>query len=116
MTFVVLTVAALWVPMISQAQWKTPWDYEGKTGAEHWASLDPDYAVCGSGKDQSPIDIQAALKAELPALQFVNKSSPLKYLINNGHSIRVDYHAPGSGDWLIVGDQHYQLTQFHFHR
>ena len=116
MTFVVLTVAALWVPMISQAQWKTPWDYEGKTGAEHWASLDPDYAVCGSGKDQSPIDIQAAPKAELPALQFVNKSSPLKYLINNGHSIRVDYHAPGSGDWLIVGDQHYQLTQFHFHR
>jgi len=114
-TFIVLTVVALLLPVISQAQWKTPWDYEGKIGAEHWASLDPDYAVCGSGKEQSPIDIQDAQKARLPALRFVNKISPLKYLVNNGYTIRVNYHAPESGDWLIVGDQRYQLTQFHFH-
>jgi carbonic anhydrase len=29
----------------------------------------------------------------------------------------VNYHdAPGTGNLLIVGDQRYQLTQFHFHR
>src|ERR1700722_9585575 len=35
---------------------------------------------------------------------------------NNGATIRVHYEAPGSGDFLIVGDTRYQLTQFHFHR
>jgi carbonic anhydrase len=34
---------------------------------------------------------------------------------NNGHTIRVNYPG-GSGDYLIVGDKRYQLTQFHFHR
>ena len=38
-------------------------------------------------------------------------------MINNGYTIRVNYHdAPGSGNFLIVGDKRYQLTQFHFHR
>ena len=39
------------------------------------------------------------------------------YLINNGYTIRVDYHdAPGTGDLLSVGDKPYQFIQFHFHR
>ena len=101
----------------AQAQWKTPWTYEGATGAEHWGDLDPDYAPCNTGKAQSPIDIQTAVKADLPALRFEYKSGPLKYLINNGKTIRVNYHnAPGAGNILIVGDKRYQLTQFHFHR
>jgi carbonic anhydrase len=101
----------------AQAQWKTPWTYEGTTGAEHWSALDPDYAPCNTGKEQSPIDIQSTVKADLPALRFEYKSSPLKYLINNGKTIRVNYHdASGTGNFLIVGDMRYQLTQFHFHR
>jgi carbonic anhydrase len=99
-----------------RAQWKTPWTYEGKTGAAHWGDLDPDYAPCKVGKEQSPIDIQTAEKADLPPLRFEYKSEPLKYLINNGYTIRVNYHdAPGSGNFLMVGDKRYQLTQFHFH-
>ena len=117
MTFALLVVAAVLVPAGPHAQWKTRWSYEGPTGAEHWSELDPDYAACNAGKEQSPIDIQNAEKAELPALRFEYKSGPLKYLINNGYTIRVNYHdAPESGNFLIVGDQRYQLTQFHFHR
>jgi len=115
-TFVWLTAAVVLVPLGARAQWKTPWSYEGATGADHWSDLDPAYAVCNVGKEQSPIDIRNAEKAALPALRFVDKSAPLKYLINNGHTIRVNYHTPGTGDFLIVGDKHYQLTQFHFHR
>jgi carbonic anhydrase len=114
MIFVLLVVAAVLVPARARAQWKTPWTYEGE---KHWSELDPDYAPCNVGKEQSPIDIRNAEKAELPALRFDSKSGPLKYLINNGHTIRVNYHdAPGSGNFLIVGDKRYQLTQFHFHR
>jgi len=115
--FVLLVVAAVLAPASSHAQWKTPWDYEGARGAEHWSELDAEYSACNVGKEQSPIDIRNAEKAELPGLRFEYKSGPLKYLINNGHTIRVNYHdAPGSGNFLTVGDTRYQLTQFHFHR
>ena len=95
--------------------WRTPWTYEGKRGNDHWADLDPQYAAC-RGKEQSPIDIQDAQKADLPALRFDYKAGLIPYVTNNGATIRVNYEAPGSGDYLIVGDTRYQLMQFHFHR
>jgi carbonic anhydrase len=115
-TFVLLLVTAALAATL-RAHRKTPWSYEGARGAEHWADLDPDYAACKAGKEQSPIDIGNAERAELPALRFEYKSGPLRYLINNGYTIRVNYHdAPGSGNFLVVGDNCYHLTQFHFHR
>lgn len=94
--------------------WKKSWTYEQ---ASQWSQLDPAYALCNTGKEQSPIDIRNAQKASLPALRFEYKSGPLKYVINNGYTIRVNYHdAPGTGNFMIVGDNRYQLTQFHFHR
>ena len=117
MRVALLGVAAVSAPVGLSAQWKTQWTYDGANGAEHWGDLDPEYTACNAGKEQSPIDIRNAEKAELPALRFEYKSGPLKYLINNGHTIRVNYHdAPGTGSFLIVGDKRYQLAQFHFHR
>jgi carbonic anhydrase len=115
--FVLLAAIAHLLPTVSRAQWKTHWDYEGPRGAAHWSDLDPAYVVCNTGKEQSPIDIRDTEKAQLPALRFESRSRPLKFLQNNGATIRVNYHdAPGTGDSLIAGEQHYQLTQFHFHR
>jgi carbonic anhydrase len=122
MTIVLFVAAVLLVPGGPQAQnpkpvstsWKTPWSYEGAKGPEHWGDLDPDYAPCKDGKEQSPIDIRSAEKADLPALRFEYKSGPLN-IINNGYTaVRVDY--VHSGDFLIVGEERYELTQFHFHR
>jgi carbonic anhydrase len=97
--------------------WRTRWSYEGPTGAEHWGDLDPEYAACRVGKEQSPIDIRIAQKAELPAIRFEYKSGPLQYVINNGHTIRVNFdNAPENGNFVIVGVKRYLLTQFHFHR
>ena len=124
MAFVLLVVAPVLMPAGPCAQdtehahkyispWRTPWTYEG---AGHWSDLDPEYAACDIGKEQSPIDIRNAQTAELPALRFDYKSGPLKYVINNGHTIRVNYHdTPENGNFLIAGDKRYQLTQFHFH-
>ena len=113
---VLLCAPALLAPPLSQAQWRTPWEYEGAKGAGHWSELDPDYAACNAGKEQSPIDIRHANKADVPTLRFEYKPGPLRYLVNNGHTIRVNYHdTPGRGNFLIVGSQRCQLTQFHFH-
>ncbi|HEY6291205.1 MAG TPA: carbonic anhydrase family protein [Terriglobia bacterium] len=117
MPFVLLVGASFLALPGLRAQWKTPWSYEGATGPQQWGDLDPEYAACKAGKEQSPIDIRHAEKAELPALRFEYQSAPLKYLINNGYTIRVNYHdAPGSGSFLMVGGKRYQLMQFHFHR
>src|SRR5580658_11174619 len=71
--------------------WKTHWDYSGPRGADHWGELDPAYALCSAGRQQSPIDIRATQQAELPALGFEYQKSPIRYVINNGATIRVDY-------------------------
>jgi len=116
MLVLTLMLAAL-LARVGRAQWRTPWTYEGPRGAEHWSELDPDYAPCNTGKEQSPIDIRATEKARLPALQFEYTRSPLKYLINNGKTIRVNYHdRKDAGSFLVVGTKRYRLTQFHFHR
>jgi carbonic anhydrase len=117
--FAIAFLACMTISIVgfARAQWKTPWSYEGARGADHWGDLDPDYAACKSGKEQSPIDIRGAVKADLPPVRFEYHSEPLKYLINNGYTIRVNYHeAPGAGSFLIVGNTRYQLAQFHFHR
>ncbi len=112
-----LCCIAISIAGTARAQWKTPWSYEGARGAVHWGDLDPDYAACKTGREQSPIDIRGAVKADLPPIRFEYQSSPLKYLINNGYTVRVNYHdAPGAGGFLIEGDTRYHLTQFHFHR
>jgi carbonic anhydrase len=87
------------------------WDYGAEHGPTHWGQISPEFAVCGAGHKQSPIDIGATEKADLPALQVAYKPSALR-VVNNGHTILVTYDA-GSG--LTVGGTRYELKQFHFH-
>lgn len=108
-----LTCALSVAAASTYAQWRTPWSYSGADGPAHWAHLDPEYAACG-GKEQSPIDIRVASRADLPPLRFEFKTGPLQ-IVNNGYTaVRVDY-APGNANFLLVGGTRYALTQFHFH-
>lgn len=95
------------------AQWKIPWSYEGPRGPAHWSTLDSAYSSC-AGREQSPIDIRNAQKTDLPALRFEYTKGPLRYLINNGKTVRVNYHDTANN--LIVSGARYHVTQFHFHR
>lgn len=115
MTIAALIAAAALAPAGANAQWKTPWSYQGANGPEHWGDLDPDYAACKTGREQSPIDIRRAQIAELPDIRFEYKSGPLR-IINNGYTaLRVNYPA-GNRNFLIVAGKRFELTQFHFHR
>jgi carbonic anhydrase len=87
------------------------WSYEGASGPEHWAELSPEYATCGKGQSQSPINIIHPLKAQLPPIEFHYLPSPLR-LIDNGHTVQVNY-TPGS--YISVSGRKYELVQFHFH-
>lgn len=113
-TIALLVVAAVLVPAGPRAQWKTRWSYEGTSGPDHWGDLDPDYATCKAGKEQSPIDIRNAKRTQLHPVRFEYKSGPLKIIDNGYTAVRVNY-APGNGNFLFVGEQRYELAQFHFH-
>jgi carbonic anhydrase len=87
------------------------WAYGGEAGPENWGKLDGKFVMCSIGRNQSPIDVANAVKAELEPLRFdyVAGASGIQ---NNGHTVQVDY-APGST--VTVDGKAFALTQFHFH-
>ena len=88
------------------------WDYGDSRGPSHWGELESQFMACRDGHHQSPIDIRNPQSADLPAIQFDYKQSPL-HIIDNGHTIMVNY---GPGSYMFVGNDRYELKQFHFHR
>jgi len=100
-------------PAVSRAQesHQPHWAYEGKDDPKHWGSLDPSFASCKIGHNQSPINITHPKLADLPELKFDYNAVPLS-IINNGHTVMINYAA---GSTLGVGDKVYTLKQFHFH-
>jgi carbonic anhydrase len=107
-----VTNASSVTTVIAQEHGAAHWSYAGQTGPSHWGDLSAQFAPCKTGHRQSPIDIEATQKADLPAIQFDYKDTPL-HIIDNGHTIMINY-APGSS--IRVGDKRYELKQFHFHR
>ncbi len=91
---------------------KSPhWTYEGETGPEYWGSIDPSFSACQNGVNQSPINVTKATSALLGDIIFNYNDVPLS-LINNGHTIQLNY-APGSS--ITVNGQTFNVLQFHFH-
>src|SRR3954467_3881619 len=87
------------------------WSYEGEAGPDEWGSLSPDYALCGDGKTQSPIDIAQFTEKDLANITFSYQPSKLN-IVNNGHTIQVNYN---EGSYIEVDGTRYDLVQFHFH-
>lgn len=88
------------------------WSYEGSSGPEHWGDLKAEFATCKAGREQSPIDIPAVMKVgKVEPIGFDYRPSPLR-IVNNGHTIQVDYAA---GSSIQIGADRYELLQFHFH-
>lgn len=88
----------------------TEWNYRDR-GPEKWAALDPAFGLCGTGTNQSPLDLRDGAKASFPALHIDWK--PEKFtILNNGHTIQAN--AP-DGSFIEVGAARSRLIQFHFH-
>ncbi|MBE7469831.1 MAG: carbonate dehydratase [Anaerolineae bacterium] len=87
------------------------WGYEGAEGPEFWGELSPDFALCSTGQEQTPIDVPATAPANPADITFNYQPTALT-IFNNGHTVQVNYDAGSSID---VGGKTYQLKQFHFH-
>ncbi|ODK85318.1 carbonic anhydrase, partial [Salmonella enterica subsp. enterica serovar Kentucky] len=104
-----LLVAALLLSPTAFAA-TTHWEYSGEAGPAKWASLTPEYGQC-AGSNQSPVNLTGMVEAKLAPLQFHYQTGG-KTLVNNGHTIQVNY-APGST--LELDGMRFELKQFHFH-
>jgi carbonic anhydrase len=87
------------------------WTYDGTdTGPNAWARLHRDFALCGQGQRQSPIDIREGIAVDLPPIQFLYKPGFFS-VIDTGHTIEVQTAA---GNAIEVGTQRFELQGFHF--
>lgn len=89
----------------------TEWSYSGMTGPQFWGDLDPQFHLCKTGTDQSPVDLRWKRPAQNRLLEITYKTSPLK-IIDNGHTIQVN---AASGNYLKIDGTQYELKQIHFH-
>jgi carbonic anhydrase len=88
------------------------WSYEGSNGPQHWAELKPEFAACGTGKRQSPIDIQDGARLELEPIKIDYRPTPLR-ILDNSHTVQVNY---AEGSSISIAGVRYDLKQFHFHK
>jgi len=88
------------------------WGYAGEGAPANWAKLRPDYATCGNGKRQSPIDIRDGIRVDLEPIKFDYKPTLFR-IIDNGHTVQTNV---GAGSTISVMGRQFELMQLHFHR
>ncbi|MFM8356560.1 MAG: carbonic anhydrase [Gammaproteobacteria bacterium] len=87
------------------------WGYEGDTGPAAWGRLDPTWSLCGSGKNQSPIDIVDTIEADLPALEHYSRFR-VRMILNTGESQQA---TSDTSAVLHLDGAAFSLVQMHFH-
>jgi Carbonic anhydrase len=104
---------------IKPSQASPDFSYGGYKNPTNWDELSPNWAICESGKAQSPIDIKPSLLGSVlspPAnIQFNYQSLTNFPVQNNGHTIQVNYPYPSGTSTMTVDGKTYQLVQFHLH-
>lgn len=96
------------VSMLMSSAWAgTDWDYQQP---EKWNQLNASFAAC-AGQNQSPINIENTVKADLAPLKF-SYNTLIQTITNNGHTVQVDFKE--GGELSLDGDT-FKLKQFHLH-
>src|SRR5262245_30824258 len=120
MSYLFTAVALVFSATLASAQVEWNHNPASDIGPNFWGELTFPFATCGAGEPfvevgqkQSPVNIVTAetVAAGLPALAFQYHATPF-VVENTGHVIEVPY-APGSA--IRVGQDTYQLLQFHVH-
>lgn len=110
---------------------QTKWGYLGNIGPERWAQLSPAFALCASGKMQSPVNIMKKVKIgdhklivhyeDAPLILIDDGSTTLNIdnnqtIIDDGHGIQVNFHPDTQlKETIELAGKTYKLIQFHFH-
>ncbi len=88
-----------------------PWAYDGPNGPQAWARLKPEFALCGQGKRQSPIDLRDGIPVNLEPLVFDYRPSTLR-VVDDGRSLLAQV---GPGNTVQLRGRRYELQSVQFH-
>ncbi len=91
--------------VVEEVESSVEWSYSGEGGPANWASLSADNERCGSGTQQSPIDIAGYAKGDSPPISFSYRKEA-ESVTNAGTAITVNYP---SGNRLGLSERTYQL-------
>ena len=91
----------------SEADEHPAWGYTAEDGPDRWGE---DYPTCGTGIEQSPIDLTGATEEDIADIAFAYGQTPLE-IFNNGH-IEVE---PAEAMSIELNGTTYDVAQFHFH-
>ena len=105
------------------------WGYKGNQDPARWAVLDPAFAECAKGKQQSPINIKTQKLSAAENTLLINYTPSQGSLgidlttdlsvgnqhleIKDGHGVQVNNHSPK--ETVTFNNEVYRLVQFHFH-
>ena len=108
---VTIIACLLWgVGMVPAQGEENSWGYRGKSGPDHWHYVDPGFALCAEGKNQSPVNLTDFVEAELPPIEFAYNSQATE-VVNARHTIHVKF-APGSR--IRVSSREFRLEEVRF--
>ena len=89
------------------------WGYEGDTGPDRWGWLDPSFAVCDTGLEQSPIDLAGAIPSDADDGGLDIRWQATEWeVVDNGHTIQINV---AEGSSVVLEGREFSLIQFHFH-
>ena len=89
------------------------WSYDGENGPQNWARLKPEYSLCGSGRRQSPINIDEDSTLQGPAEPIQYNYQPSRAtVVNDGHTILVNVEGANT---MVVRGSTYRLVALDFH-
>ncbi len=99
----------------STASPSVDWEYTGDDGPDNWAELTEDFATCGTGAQQSPIDLPAQLpSAKADAVTIDTGLLPaVGEVVDTGHSSQFVPEAYQSS--VEFDGETYELLQVHAH-
>ena len=118
-----LTVSSLWLTLFAVVWIITPspsargaeaaWGYHGEIGPEHWGSLDPAYALCDTGLEQSPINLEEENGGCAPFALSFSYRSHIFDLLHTGETVKATPR--GTPSSITLAGQRYNLIQIHWH-
>ncbi|KAF8926790.1 hypothetical protein BGZ58_010913 [Dissophora ornata] len=105
------------------------WTYgQGNAGPQHWGTLDPLFSTCGTGVEQSPIDVAVgAPYVSLQKQQFnAMDYSPLRKVLCgfDGHAVKCEWNSAAANsttnsttntNTIQMQNKTYTLSSFHLH-
>lgn len=106
----VKSIVFAWFLIIASISAHTHWGYDKDNGPANWGKFG--FEVCEKGRSQSPINIITRETRIAKNALNISYKTDSKDIVNNGHSVQVNFDKQGS---ITFKNTKYNLIQLHFH-